>query len=745
MAENEKMQEGYSSGSGNQSKIAQSQNKNFLTGMFGWQKSKGDGLSKSGIDFLRVDLGNSATRTSKAIHKDPWSTSGGNPLGGGNLSERLETLFDAWLNDSTHSFNDIRERQKRLNELYFMYLNDSFILRAVNLVADEATQLNSQDRLIEVESPNPQFTERIYQLLAQWGVTQQRSRGACHDLELYAEAVWANKITDKGVERIIPLSVTELSERLEFNPIKAAESLRHRYGFQGIMNRDAKMKNLLDSIDDPAYTEDYADMFDTKLFGYELSGDVIVPPWTITHFRFNSDHSEFYPYGRPHLLGAITPFKQKMSTQTLQHLARVMSFPVTLYKVKTAPGTDESRVWEVVNQVREEYDNVGVTPQGGQSEVYSVNTRIWIPEGMLEVDVKSSNVDIDFVGDLELYQDAVAIASGIPKGYLVQEWGGWGNSAVSLVEQNKPFARHVHSIQSAFLEGLSDLIRLHLAISKEYEYDTPFTLSMRFPSEEISDEHRGSQNGSLDLTSRVLEVLTTALGLEEGEVLPDEVIRDIFAKYSFLDPTDIIKWTDRIRSNQLIKGPGGTAPESEGGGAGGGAGGGFQGGDFEPDGEAGDFDFEGGDDLDEGPELGAEVEEPGTEEDLSIAEERTVLRNRSKRLKQIREERLRELSIRYKEAKDDIYFNILQSQSITDFQRYNRHCRLFTPGNIHHALVPVLESLAFPGQKKDRKEKPKTLREAIQEAAKRNNEALSPSDDGQLEFDNIQEGINDVE
>ena len=458
----------YLSSASPQSQIARQGFMGRLSSLWGWRASSAQDSQtklskKAGVQFVRVDPNNKSMRELDAKLGALFQNV--------PLSDRLEKLFEAWLRDSTNGYDDLRDRQKRINELNFMYYNDPFISRVVQLVADEATQLDVQDRLLSVESSDPRMAERIYQLLDMWGINQQRIHGMCFDLELCGEGFWANKITANGVEKIIPLQVGQILERLEFNPTKVAEEIRARQGsIMTMINRDAKLQMLLQSFEELQVTEDFAEMFETKLFGYVIDNETVVPPWTVTHFRLNADHSEFYPYGRPHLLAALAPFKQAASTMTLQSLARILSFPVTLYKVKTAQGMDTAMVWDHVNSVREQYDNIGVNPVAGQSEVYSVNTKIWIPDGLLEVDVKESKADIDFVGDLEMYIDRICIASGVPKGYLVQEWGGFGASAVSLTEQFKPFARHVYTIQASFLEGLADLIRLHFVITGEFDY-----------------------------------------------------------------------------------------------------------------------------------------------------------------------------------------------------------------------------------------------------------------------------------
>lgn len=676
----------YFSGQTPQSMVARQGLFRRLTSLFGWQPSSQNAKTnigkKTGMQFVRVDPNNKSMRELDAKL--------GSIFQNVPLSDRLEKLFEAWLRDSTNGYDDLRDRQKRIGELKFMYYNDSFISRVVQLVADEATQLDVQDRLLSVESPDPRMAERIYQLFDMWGVSQQRVHGVCFDLELLGEAFWANKITANGVEKIIPLQVGQILERLEFNPTKVAEEIRARQGsIMTMINRDSKLQMLLQSFDQMELAEDFAEMFETKLFGYVIDNETVVPPWTITHFRLNADHSEFYPYGRPHLLAALAPFKQAASTMTLQSLARIMSFPVTLYKVKTAAGMDTAQVWDHVNSIREQYDNIGVNPVAGQSEVYSVNTKIWIPDGLLEVDVKEAKTEVDFIGDLEMYIDRIATAAGVPKTYLVPDWGTpFGTSAVSLVEQFKPFARHVYTIQASFLESLADLIRLHFIITGEFDYTTPFTLSMRFPAEEMGSEKLDARKGSMELAKDVMELITAAMGVAEGEPLPSDVVKDIMAKYSFLDPTDILKWTKRVGDQVLISKVKAGNDEEETGSEdafGGESSGGSSGG-----GNNGMDELESMLGTEGGEEIGATAEPSIPNEPESPPAEES--RARTLALKRLREARIRELRDRYREIQSDIYFSILTKNQLTEFQRRKRHIMLPRISDSYQPIFKLLDS-----------------------------------------------------
>jgi hypothetical protein len=535
-----------------------------LSSLYGYQgvqsKDAQTSIEKAyGLRFVKVDVGNTAYRTKHAALGSIFKSA--------PLSTPLQHYLEAYLEQTSLSYNDIAERQTRLNELRFAVCNDPFLGRTCRLVADEATQLDDQNRLISVESPSIAFVNRCYELFAQWGISQSRTYSACFDLEQYGEALWAHRVTEQGVERIIPLKVSSLIERLEFSPTHMAEYIAQMQGnIEVNKNRATKLDKLVsllttDATETADLSENFADIFDTKLLGFEFHDGIIVPPWLITHFRYNADNSEFFPYGYPPLLLCLAPFKQCHSTIALQGLARSMSFPIQLYKVKNTEGISPYTAFETTNAVREEFDNIGVSPQSNSLEVYTVNSKIWLPEGLVELEMLESKADIDFTGDLELYQDRVAWAAGVPKGYLDQEFGGFGESGKALMEQYKPFARHVYTIQSSYLEGLGQLIRLHFAITGEFDYNTPFVLSMRFPAEEMGDEKMNARTASIDLANSIIEMLQSVLGIEEGEPLPEDVVADILGKYTFIDTTDLTRW---IRLSAIAKAAAAANAESSG-------------------------------------------------------------------------------------------------------------------------------------------------------------------------------------
>lgn len=627
----------------------------FLGRLFGFQRTK-----DKNIEFVKMDLG-SDQRVGQALLNSAVTSA--------PLTEKLERLFQTWLSDNTDKLTELSARNQRISQLQYMYLNDPYANRTVALYADEACQLDSQDTLIRIETPDPRMTKDMYTLINQWGITQTRIRSTIEQLAIFGDAFWANKVSDKGVERILPLQQTQISDRIEFNPVKVLEMQKKRSGaMYTAMSKNYLLSSMFDSM---TSSEDVTDLFDSKLFGFEIDQDTIVPPWSISHFRVGGEASDFWPWGTSPIIGALSPYKQTQSTITLQGLARMMSFPVTLYKVKTDENVDESRQFATVNRVREAYDNIGVTPAAGNSEVYTVNTKIWIPDGLLDVDVKKPETSsTDGIDDIKLYQDREAVSLGLPRSFFGEEgWFSANNSGKSLMQQYKPFARKVYSLQSAFLETLADLFRIHFAITGQYDFRIPFTLSLKYPVVEEDGDRINAKKDSLDMVDSIIGMIKTTVGLTDEDTLPPDIVRDIISKYSFLDPSDIMKWTRDASYDKTLKDVD-EAGEDEDDDFGGSFGGSSRGREI-------GGDIGGGEDIgDVGAEIGGpETPEPATPAESTTSTSTTQEESRKKCSNRLREARA---ITAYKGIKESLYFESLKNYAVNNFVREGYHVQVFS-------------------------------------------------------------------
>jgi hypothetical protein len=164
---------------------------------------------------------------------------------------------------------------------------------------------------------------------------------------------------------------------------------------------------------------------------------------------------------------------------------------------------------------------------------------------------------------------------------------------------------------------------------------------MRFPAEEMGQEKREARAATLEMAGSVMDLITRAIGLEEGEPLPEDVVTDILSKYSFLDPTDIQKW---MRLSSFLKPIGG-----------------------DEDGEGGDDDMGDDFDFDDGGDMGGE-DMGGDEVMEAKADAKARLRERKARITELKQKRLREVSQRYKESKEQLFFQFMESNHFTEWQ-----------------------------------------------------------------------------
>ena len=177
----------------------------FLSTLFGWRKNK-SAVSSKKVDFVKVDLDAKEQRVGQALLND-------SPNLGKELSQKAEELFDRWMSDNTDKLTELTLRKNRIEQIDFMVQNDPYVNRTVELYADESCQLDQQDTIISIETPDPRMTLDMYKLINQWGLTQNRIRETVKQLGKYGDAFWANTITERGVERIVPLQQMQVLQK----------------------------------------------------------------------------------------------------------------------------------------------------------------------------------------------------------------------------------------------------------------------------------------------------------------------------------------------------------------------------------------------------------------------------------------------------------------------------------------------------------------------------------------------------
>ena len=479
------------------------------------------------------------------------------------MSNTIQEYFEDWLNDTSNTYANISERQERLDALTALCDNEGLIKNAVTLVASE-TAMMSEPTAFTVISEDNEWQDKTNDLLKDiWKYDTTVIYSLAWNIFLYGEAFRAKEISSAGIVGMEGVKVNEIVERLEFKPSMIANFFAEMggygagqsTGFSVNMNRptngsfgqtnlnfnfstnkvsykskDELLKNYIENISDTSSNE----YFTSHLLGYRIQNDTMVAPWQVTHFRFNAEVSEFWPYGQPPLLAALAAYKQLQRSMGLDDLKNLLSFPIYQYKVKTGNATT-ARAFDIVEEVKERYENVGLMSYSSGMEGPSLCTNIWTSDDLVSIEkVGGESSDNSGATDkLKFFEQRVSSSTGIPLSYLDPTVEGFQMSGVALIALFKPFRNLVEQIRNIIIREVEDDIRLHYSILNQDIPDFVLTLNVENPvaTDDLSNK--------LQLADSILEAVAGLLGLEDKAQLPVTIKKDIISKYGGISKTEL--------------------------------------------------------------------------------------------------------------------------------------------------------------------------------------------------------------
>src|SRR5208282_1355683 len=356
--------------------------------------------------------------------------------------DEIERLYELWLQDNMDTPDTFKNRKERYKDLDYCYYNSAIISMAVDLYTDETTQADAQSEILKVYAKDKKLEKWINEFFNNIGITNEILKDLAFSIALYSDHFWVlTTDQEKGIQRITPIDVYDVTERLEFNALKYKKKLFDQRYFT-LASKNTILAHLQKMLIGDSES-DLSKYFQNYLFGYKISDDIFLPPWNVIHFRRFTTKSEFYPFGRPLLINSIAPFRQLQASKNLMSLSRASNFPIKHFKVKVDPGMTEVDQWNVVQQPMEDFHNFAQSYSG--KEKFSIDGELWTPNDLLEIEVHDINANLDRIADVELLQDNLIISTRIPKGYLITDKGSFGQSGQSLLQQSKIFGRAVYS------------------------------------------------------------------------------------------------------------------------------------------------------------------------------------------------------------------------------------------------------------------------------------------------------------
>lgn len=245
------------------------------------------------------------------------------------------------------------------------------------------------------------------------------------------------------------------------------------------------------------------------------------PPWSIVHFRL-SGNSRSCPYGTSLFYPARRPFRR----------VRMVEDSVLLYKIKRAPdrmivgikGLDGMSVEErqnVMRKIKQELKKrTGIDPTTGtlkqEMDPLAVDEDLVIDENAVTVSMLRGSQNSDQIMSLEYFRKRFLGVIGVPPDYLGFEdtKSGFDNGQ-SLCQQDINYARKIKRIQSAVMEGFSQIFQIHMAWCgiDPLSAKAKFTCHMN-PASALDEKQRLELEKIRVDTVATLEQLGSALGVE---------------------------------------------------------------------------------------------------------------------------------------------------------------------------------------------------------------------------------------
>ena len=452
------------------------------------------------------------------------------------FDDETEKLFKFWLNQDFNVYEEFKGRNALYDDMDALYYNSQPITRAIELIADETIQADSNDQPIFIDAKRnvkkyiQEFFDRIN--------INALLRPTTIDIVQYGNAGWILGFDDKGINEVVPIAVRQLKDRLEFSPNDVKQKMLKQDAIFTQFSKMSRMKSLIDSIVDKEETTSY---FKKYLFGFQVD-DKILPPWKFIHFRNITNKSPFAPFGIPLYIHAMAAYKQLDAAMTLINAARVASFPKQVISINLPNQMDPALKIEKAMEAMQEWLNIGFGTS--KKELPGLGDTIFTIKDLVEFQDIRVDVDLGDMGDLTILMDNIYNATYLPRYIIDPKDSGFGDTGVALIEKWKPFARLIYRMQSILMENITQLVKIQMLYTGDFSLeDTKFTLSMKYPESQVNQDIVSSQNSLLDLCNNIINAIQDKV--TGGELLPPELVKQIYSQFLPYDTSKVEDWIDQ--------------------------------------------------------------------------------------------------------------------------------------------------------------------------------------------------------
>lgn len=337
---------------------------------------------------------------------------------------------------------------------------------ALQIVAGEATCLNSKGRMLNIYSPSP----RVKAILEDLFVNRLH-------INTTLPMITFDTLKYGNCYELLKISLTD--GILDWKKLPVYEMLRNEnsVAYGGVANVGTNTNDLKP---------------DKLTFTWEgHNNDTPYANWEIAHFRLLDD-GFFLPYGVSYLHKARRAWRMLSMMEDAMLLYRLeRSVERRVFKVFVG-GIDDADVGAFVQEVANKFKRTPIIdPATGQIDLRQnyipVNADYFIPvrneNAASPIETLQPAQNPTIMDDMNYMRDKIMAAMLVPKTFLnFQEAQGKGQN-LSLMDIR--FCRMVNKVQQFLLLELNKVAMVHLYILGMHDDLTNFTLSMNNPSAQI--------------------------------------------------------------------------------------------------------------------------------------------------------------------------------------------------------------------------------------------------------------------
>lgn len=431
--------------------------------------------------------------------------------------------------------------ESKLMSLYRKMDNDSVISAALDLYADNATQVNERTgHVAAVSCKDKRYEEEFNDFL--WNVVNidteawQIVRDLARDGKLFLDTR-----TDDTDWSFIPIqdpskvsALTKGQNKVEYFVV-APEEKKESWENQHLSVIYDKDKNSLEE-----YNVEDADRFIYAFNTREIVGKMSIE--TDTKFKENNNVEEFLiQTGRSALANVVSTYQTLSALEDaifINRLTKSTEFKIVQVDVSDSNNTQARQILNAVKNAFKSSETIDQTTeryQNRQSPI-PINDFIYVPtkgtKGSVSVDTVGGDVGEQKLADIEYYRNKLFAGLGVLKAYLGFEEttpGGLGDSTLTMLDER--LGRKIKRLQQVLKNVVKQLVSYYWRYSstdRSRENLPEFDVLLG----KVSTKEDEAKQKRLD---KSLDTATKIVNMARDELFIDKIDKDKLFDYIFED------------------------------------------------------------------------------------------------------------------------------------------------------------------------------------------------------------------